>query len=218
MPIRVVIADDQALVRAGIRSLLSADHTIDVVGEAGNGIEAVQLARELSPDLILMDINMPGLNGFEATARLCEELPGTKVIVISQHDDEVTARRAVKAGAKGYVLKAGPVEELFAAIRAVCRGQSYFVSPIGDYLATWAAGGPAAPDLLARLSLRQREVLQLIAEGRSTKEIAYLLKLSGSTVDTHRTELMRRLDLHDVASLVRFAIREGLTRVQGPIE
>ena len=189
-----------------------------MVGEAADGIQAVQLVRELGPDLVLMDIGMPRLNGFEATARISEEFPRTKVIVLSQYDDEVTARRAVKSGAKGYVLKGTAVEELFAAIRAVCRGQSYFVSPVGDYLATWAASGTPDADPVATLSLRQREVLQLIAEGLSTKEIAYRLKLSSSTVDTHRTELMRRLNLHDVASLVRFAIRQGMTRVERPVK
>lgn len=198
--------------------MLTRDHTIDVVGEAADGIEAVQLVRDLGPDLVLMDIGMPRLNGFEATARLTEEFPLTKVIVLSQHDDEVTARRAVKSGAKGYVLKGAAVEELFAAIRAVCRGQSYFVSPVGDYFAAWAAGGSVDVDPLGTLSRRQREVLQLIAEGLSTKEIAFRLKLSSSTVDTHRTELMRRLNLHDVASLVRFAIRHGLTHIDRPIK
>ena len=189
-----------------------------MVGEASDGIDAVQVVKDLKPDVVLMDIGMPRLNGFEATARLSEECPQVRVIVLSQHEDEVTARRAVKSGAKGYVLKGAAVEELFAAVRAVCRGQSYFVSPVGDYVANWAAGGDTAVDPIASLSLRQREVLQLIAEGLSTKEIAFRLKLSSSTVDTHRTELMRRLNLHDVASLVRFAISQGMTHVDRPIK
>lgn len=212
MPIRIVIADDQALIRAGLRSLLETDASALVVGEAADGLAAVDQTLALEPDIVLMDIGMPRLNGFDATARLVQAGSPAKVIVLSLYDDELTARRAIKAGAKGYVLKSAGVDELWAAIRAVSRGQSYFVAPIGDYVAGWASGASAPDsDPMASLSPRQREVLQMIAEGMSTKEIAHQLHLSVSTIDSHRSELMRRLNKHDVASLVRFAIEHRLT-------
>lgn len=215
MALRIVIVDDQKLIRAGFRALLAQDNSVEVVGEAENGMEAVDRVITLKPDLVLMDLEMPVMNGFEATARLIEVGSKCKVIALSQHDDELMVRRSVQAGVKGYLLKSVGVEELWAAIRAVCRGQSYFVAPVGDYLSTWASEKGGGHDPLASLTPRQRQVLQMIAEGRSTKEIAHLLHLSGSTVDTHRTELMRRLNLHDVASVVRFALEQRLTSLRG---
>ena len=185
-----------------------------MVAEATDGATAVERVLALAPDIVLMDIEMPGLNGFEAAARLVRAGSTAKVIVLSQHDDELTARRALIAGAKGYLLKSVAVDELWTAIQAVHRGQSYFASPVGDYVASWAAATSTTPDPIAPLSGRQREVLQLIAEGLSTRAIAARLSLSVSTIDTHRTELMRRLHLRDVAALVRFAIQHKLTTVE----
>lgn len=211
VPIRLVVVEDQVLIRTALLALVARRKDIEVVGEAGTGREAMALIQERSPDVVLMDISMPDLNGIEATAKLAVTNPEVKVIILSSHEDESVVRRALKASARGYVVKGASGAELDAAINAVMRGEVYFSPVVASYLAKWAsqpAGSPGDP--LAPLSPRQREVLQLIAEGRSTKEIAFELGLSVSTVDTHRSELMRRLDIHDVAGLVRFAIAAGL--------
>lgn len=210
-PIRVLVADDHALVRAGIRSLVGAMGGVEVVGEASDGHEALRLAQTLRPHVVLMDISMPGLNGLEATARITRELERVRVIVVSMHASEEYASQAFRAGAAGYLLKDAAPDELERAIHAVARHEMY-LSPavsrhvIEDYRRYLAQ----EPDPLARLTSRQREVLQLVAEGRSSKEIARRLSLSVKTVESHRTGLMDRLDIHDVAGLVRFAVRVGL--------
>jgi DNA-binding NarL/FixJ family response regulator len=212
-PIRVVLADDHALVRAGIRALLAGIAGIEVVGEAQDGHEIIELVDKLRPRLVLMDIAMPGLNGLEATARIVKNHPGTAVIILSMHAGEEYALQALKAGASGYLLKDADLAELELGISAVARGETY-LSPVvskhlvADYRRRAAGQGQADP--LERLSSRHREVLQLIAEGNTTKDIAAKLKLSVKTVETHRAQLMDRLDIHDVAGLVRFAIRSGL--------
>jgi DNA-binding NarL/FixJ family response regulator len=213
MSIRIVIAEDQDLIRRSLRVLLEQTPDFAVVGEAGNGREAVAKAHALKPDVVLMDIGMPELNGIEATARILAEVPGTRVVMLSSHDDQGVVLRAVRSGARGYVLKTATADELAAAVRAVARGEVHFGPAVAEHLVLLAASPGAAADPLDRLSPRQREILQLIAEGRSTKEIAFDLGLSPSTVDTHRTELMRRLGIHDVAGLVRFAYAAGLLKV-----
>lgn len=213
MPIRVVIAEDQALIRMGLKALVTTRPDVEVVGEASTGREALAIVEQLQPDIVLMDVSMPDLNGIDATAKLAETHPAVRVIIVSAHEDEVMVKRALKASARGYLLKSAKPEELDAAISSVMRGNVYFSPLVGNYLAKWALQPPAEhDDPVSRLSPRQREVLQLIAEGRSTKEIAFELGLSVSTIDTHRTELMRRLDIHDVAGLVRFAFTAGLLR------
>jgi len=209
--IRLLLADDHRLMRAGLRALLHSLPQVQVVAEAGNGYEALQLAEQHRPDIVIMDIGMGELNGLEATARLTKLAPAPHVIILSMHANEEYVRRALQAGAVGYLLKGAEPAELEFAIQAVMRGETYLTPAVSkqvihDYLES----GAAKPDPLGELTPRQREVLQLIAEGQSTKEIAYRLNLSIKTVEAHRGELMNRLDIHDVAGLVRFAIRTGL--------
>jgi DNA-binding NarL/FixJ family response regulator len=209
--IRVLLADDHTLVRAGIRGLLEGLAEVDVVGEAGDGQEALRLAEELRPDVVLLDVGMPGLNGLEVAGRLAAFDSSIRVIILSMHTSEEYVLRALRAGCAGYLLKGSAVSELEIAVRAVARGESY-LSPavskrvVDDYVSR--TGGAADP--LDALTPRQREILQLAAEGHSSKEIAQRLGLSFKTVEAHRAQLMQRLNLHDLASLVRFAVRTGL--------
>ena len=209
--IRVVLADDHALVRAGIRSLIASIPGVEVVAEAGDGHELLALVAKLRPRIVLMDIAMPGLNGLEATARLARSHPETAVIILSMHVAEEYALQALRAGASGYVLKDADLSELELALNAVARGQTYLSPAMSKHLVSdYRRRVAEHADPLDRLTPRHREVLQLIAEGQTTKEIAARLKLSVKTVETHRAQLMDRLDIHDVAGLVRFAIRVGL--------
>jgi DNA-binding NarL/FixJ family response regulator len=211
MPIRIVLADDHVLIRAGLRALLHSLPNIEVIGEASDGYEAVDVIARNQPDVVIMDIGMPGLNGVDSTRRIVKHSPGTRVIILSMHANEEYVGRALEAGAMGYLLKGAEPAELELVLKAVMRGETYLSPSIAkplvqDYLFHRKEKTHPLPDLTAR----QREVLQLIAEGCSTKEIANKLKLSVKTVDTHRSELMHRLDIHDVAGLVRYAIRIGL--------
>jgi DNA-binding NarL/FixJ family response regulator len=211
--IRVLLADDHALVRAGFRALAQNLAGVEVVAEAADGRDALALIKTCQPDIVLMDISMTGLNGLEATARVVKEFPQVRVIILSAHSSEEYVCQALRAGAAGYLLKDAAIAELELALRAVARGETY-LSPavskhvISDYVRR--VGGEAGS--LDLLTPRQREILQLIAEGKTTKEIAGLLHLSVKTVETHRTQLMDRLDIHDIAGLVRFAIRVGLIK------
>jgi DNA-binding NarL/FixJ family response regulator len=208
---RILLADDHCLVRAGFRSLLEKIPTVEVVAEANDGREALELLKATRPDIVLMDIAMPRLNGVEAVGRISKEFPRTKAIVVSMHASEEYVWRALRAGASGYLIKDAAADELALAIQAVMNGETY-LSPrvsrvvIRNYFErTNNSQGP-----LERLTSRQREILQLIAEGKNTKEIASTLEISVKTVEAHRLQLMARLDIHDVASLVRYAIRSGL--------
>jgi len=210
-PTRVLLADDHALVRAGIRSLLSTVPGVEVVAEAGTGQEAVALAEKLRPHVVLMDIAMHNLNGLDATARIVKRHPETRVIIVSMHASEEYALEALRAGASGYVLKDADLMELEQAIGAVTRGDTYLSPAISRHvIADYRRRVTEQSEPLDRLTPRQREVLQRIAEGLSTKEIAFKLSLSVKTVETHRAQLMERLNIHDVAGLVRFAVRVGL--------
>lgn len=212
-PLRILLAEDHTLVRAGIRALLESLEGIEVIAEASDGLEALQLAATHHPDILLMDITMKGLNGLEAASRLSKERSATRVIMLSMHADQVYVRQALQAGAAGYLLKGADVAELELALKAVMRGDTYLSPSISKHLVGNLLTGKApAPSPLDELTPRQREILQLVAEGRTTKEIAGRLDLSVKTVETHRAQLMERLDIHDVPGLVKFAIRVGLTR------
>lgn len=207
--IRILLADDHALVRAGIRALVQRVSECEVVGEAGDGRSALQLAKTLQPDVVLLDVAMPELNGLDAIPRILKQNPKIAIIVLSMHASREYVLRAVQAGAAGYVLKNAVVDELENAIRTVARGNKYLTPAISEQIIAGVGNDP-----LESLTLRQREILQLIAEGRTTRQIAETLHISVKTVETHRTVLMRRLDLHDVAGLVRYAIRVGLVTVE----
>jgi len=209
--IRVLLADDHALVRAGIRSLLEKMPGLEVVGEASNGRETLAFVRSALPNLVLMDIAMPELNGLDTLAKVVKEFPGVKVVVLSAHANEEYVIRALRSGASGYMLKDAATAELQLAIGFVAQDKTY-LSPslsqtvIDSYLQR--VGGELSP--LEQPTTRQREIVQLIAEGKNTKEIASTLEISVKTVESHRLQLMARLDIHDVPGLVRYAIREGL--------
>jgi DNA-binding NarL/FixJ family response regulator len=209
--VRVLLADDHPLVRAGIRAVLEA-LLVEVVGEAGNGREVLDLVRTHRPDVVLMDISMPGLNGLEAAARMADEFPDVRVLILSMHDNEEYYWRALKVGAAGYLLKTEATEELETALRRVVEGEIYLSPEISArLLKKFPLQGIADHQSpLERLTGRQREVLQLMAEGQSTKAIANILQLSPKTVEYHRMKLMDCLDVHDVPGLVRFALRVGL--------
>ena len=209
--IRVLLADDHRLMRAGLRALLKSLELVQVIAEAGTGHEAIQLAEQHQPDIVIMDIAMPELNGLEATARLVKLTPAPRIIILSMHANEEYVKRALQAGAAGYLLKGAEPAELELAIKAVMRGETYLTSAISKQVVqNYLHPERMKTSPIKELTPRQREVLQLVAEGHSTKDIAQKLNLSVKTVDTHRTELMQRLDIHDIAGLVRYAIRIGL--------
>lgn len=215
MSIRLLIADDHKLMREGLRALLSGESDIEVIGEASNGREIVKMVEDSSPDIVLMDISMPQLNGIDATRQI-EDLSGdTRVIALSMHADRLFVQGVLKAGAAGYILKDSAFEELAQAVRAVSNGQMY-LSPgvagvvVEGFLKTNAP--PVADEV--SLTAREREVLQLITEGISTRDIATQLHISVKTVETHRRQLMKKLDLFTVAELTKYAIRNGLTRLE----
>jgi DNA-binding NarL/FixJ family response regulator len=217
MKLRVLLADDHILVREGIGSLLRQDSEIEVVGEADSGRAAVSLARQLSPDLVIMDVIMQDLNGVEATRQIVKENAKVKVIALSMYDSRAHISNMIEAGAMGYVLKTSAFDELSRAISVVQGGNFYFCSSITaviveDYLKRMRAGSrlPPAP---AGLSAREREVLSMISEGKSSKEIARVLGVSPKTVDSHRMHIMSKLKIASVAGLTRYALREGLTSI-----
>jgi DNA-binding NarL/FixJ family response regulator len=208
--LRVMLVDVHVLVRAGIRALLEAMPGALIVGEASNGREALALAREHAPDLVIMDISMPELNGIEATEAIVAAVPGTRVLILSMHAAEEFVRRAMRAGASGYVLKDSAPLELRLAVDSMARGEVYLSPRVSRHLVTALTEGGRAASPLAALTLRQREVLQMIAEGKSTKEIAVALGVSAKTVETHRAAIMSRLGIRDIAGLVMYAARHKL--------
>ena len=212
MPLyRILIADDHLLVRAGIRALIESIEGATVVAEANDGREAVDLAATLRPDIAILDVTMPGLNGLEAATRLREASPATRVIILSMHANEAYVRTALKSGAAGYLLKSATAGELQVALQTVARGEIYLSPAVSKQVVKGFVDGTAHDaSPLDALTTRQREILQLIAEGRSTKEVAFTLSISAKTVETHRAQIMERLEIHDLAGLVRFAIRTGL--------
>jgi two-component system response regulator NreC len=206
--IRILLADDHQMVRQGFRLILVSQDDMEVVGETGNGREAVELARALKPDVVVMDVTMPELNGIEATRKIRDLSPHTRILALSVHKDSVYVRGIICAGAEGYLLKESADTDLLAAVRAVAQGNSYLSPEVsGAILRDYRKHVTNPLDLL---STREREILQLIAEGKTNKEIAALLTLSVYTVDGHRTHIMEKLNLHSVGELVRFAVRHGL--------
>jgi DNA-binding NarL/FixJ family response regulator len=209
--VRVMLVDDHKLVRAGLRALLESLEGVEVVAEAAHGREALSLMPGHHPDIVLMDIGMPEMNGLEATTRIVKEFPASRVIILSMHSSEEYVLKALRAGAAGYLIKDAGSAELEVAVRAVARGESY-LSPavsklvVGEYMRR--VSGEENP--LDVLTPRQREILQLLAEGHNTQDIAQILNISVKTVETHRAQIMDRLDIHDLAGLVRYAIRAGL--------
>ena len=211
--IRVLLADDHLVVRKGLRFLLEQDPGITVVGEAGDGREAVRLADELSPAVIVMDIAMPQLNGIDATALILKRNPNTGIIMLSMHSDEGYLVRALSAGAKGYLLKDSAEDDLVRAVQTVAQGRPFFSPRIAqalldDYVRSLQQRG--MDDSYDLLTDREKEVLQLLAEGRTNKEVAALLSLSTYTVETHRTNLMQKLGLHNTAEIVLYAVRKKI--------
>lgn len=213
MDIRILLADDHQIMRDGLRGVLEKQPDMAIVGEAEDGRSAVRLAREMRPHVVIMDINMPGLNGVEATRQITDEVDGVRVVALSMQSDGPVVRRMFQAGAAAYLLKDCASAELVKAVRAVLQGRTYLSDGIAGVVvkqmtspapATGAGGGgPLTP--------KEREVLQLLAEGKTTKEIAAALFLSPKTVDTHRQHMMEKLDLHSIAELTKYAIREGIT-------
>jgi two-component system, NarL family, response regulator NreC len=211
--IRVLLADDHNLIRAGLRLVVSQQPDFVVAGEAENGRQAVALAEQLKPDIVVMDIKMPDLNGIEACQQIREALPDTQVVMLSMHSDEAYVLRALKAGARAYLLKDSAEADLARAIRAAAEGKSFFSPAVGkvlleDYMRKLQRTG--AEDSYELLSPREREILQLVAEGKSSKEIANLLNLSVYTIETHRAKLMEKLSLRNVPELILYAVRKGI--------
>jgi DNA-binding NarL/FixJ family response regulator len=215
--IRVLLTDDHMLFRQGIRNLLSAEPDMEVTGEAGNAAEAVDLARQSRPDVVLMDIGMAGMSSFEATRQIRKERPDTRVVFLSMYDDEDYLAECVDIGAHGYILKESPIEQLVTAIREVHRGGSY-LSPrlltklVDDFRLQGRGGVPRQPRF-STLTKREREILKLLAEGLSVKEIAASFDLSVKTIEAHKFNLMRKLDIHNKAQLVQYAIQKKIIRL-----
>jgi DNA-binding NarL/FixJ family response regulator len=208
-PVRVLLADDHALLRAGIRALLEKMPGIEVIAEAANGRHALALMESQRPDVVLMDLAMPGLNGIEGTAQAARKWPNTPILILSMYADEEHVLQALRVGAAGYLVKDAVPAELELAVRAVTRGEMYLSSAVARY-ALRARAPAEATSPLERLTPRLREILQLIAEGHTTKEIARILETSPKTVENHRARLMQRLGVNDVASLVRYALQYHL--------
>ena len=211
--IRILLADDHAIVRDGLRSLLEKQPDMTVSGEAADGREAVHFAEENSPDVVVMDIAMPNMNGIEATRRIVATRPATGVVILSMHQDESYVLRSLKAGAKGYLLKDSLRSDVIEAIRAVSQGRSFFTRKVGrilqeDYIRQLERRG--LDDSYDLLTDREREILQLVAEGQTNKEVAGLLNVSLTTVETHRTHILQKLGLHSIPELILYAVRKGI--------
>jgi DNA-binding NarL/FixJ family response regulator len=219
MSIRIFLADDHAIVRDGLRMLLEAQPDLQVIGEATNGRDAVQQVTQLRPDVAILDITMPELNGLEAARQIRESCEETQVIILSMHGSSAHVFEALRAGARGYLLKASAGASVVDAVRAVHAGQHYLSAEIMDQVIEHSLNqlsepSDEKPDPLARLSPREREVLQLVVEGKSSVQIADILHLSPKTVETYRGNLMRKLDLQNLPELVKFAVRHGLTPLE----
>jgi DNA-binding NarL/FixJ family response regulator len=210
-PLRILIADDHEVVRRGIRALLETRADWEVVGEAVSGREAVEEGKRLDPDLVIMDISMPEMNGLEATRQLRKAVPDTKVLILSVHDSEQLVREILEAGARGYVLKSDAGRDLVTAVEAVCQNKPFFTAKISEIVLEGFLKGGGAPDTpKSVLTAREREIVQLLAEGKSNKEIGEILDISVKTAETHRSHIMSKLNLHSMSDLVRYAVRNQL--------
>jgi len=215
LKIRVLLADDHAIVRAGLRMILAAEPDMSIVGETADGESALRMTEETHPDVVVMDISMPGMSGLDGVRRVKESVPDTQVVVLTMHEDQRYFFQALEAGASGYVIKGAAPIELLTAIRAVREGEAYFCPSLAkqmlnDYLRRADTGGEKEKDALGKLSDREKEVLKYIAEGKTGREIAAILYLSPNTVERHRANIMDKLGLHNRAELIKFAIRKGL--------
>jgi len=211
--IKILLVDDHAIMRDGIKALLSIYDDIEVVGEASEGREAIEMARELNPDVVVMDISMPGMDGLEVTRRLTKRNPGMKVIILTQHDNREYILSAIKVGAAGYIPKKALGSDLISAIRAVHSGDSFLYPSAAKTLIDDYRKQAEQPDIYESLTEREREILKLIAEGLTSREIANALYISQKTVQGHRTKIMEKLDLHNRTELIKYAIRKGLVDI-----
>jgi len=212
--VRILVADDHEIVRQGLRALLETQPGWQVAGEATNGREAVEKAKRLKPDLVVLDVSMPSLNGLEAARQIRKSLPDTEVLILTMHDSEQLIREVLEVGARGYVLKSDAGRELVTAVETVRKHKPYFTSRVNEIVLDGylRSGSPEDHNMprVVRLSAREREIVQLLAEGKSNKEVAVALHISVKTAETHRTNLMRKLDLHSISELVRYAIRNKI--------
>ncbi len=212
-PVRILLVDDHTILRAGLRSLLSDYPDFQVVGEAADGAEALARVNDLKPDVVVMDIGMPGVNGLVATRQILQAHPETRILILTQYDNKEYVLPLLKLGAAGYVLKQTVDTELVTGIRAVARGESFLYPPIAKMmLEAYREDAAKSEDPYTQLSDREREVLLLVAEGRSSREMAEILHISPNTVDVHRARLMHKLDLHSVAEISAYAVRRGLVK------
>jgi DNA-binding NarL/FixJ family response regulator len=215
-PLRLLVVDDHAVVRRGVRALLESRPGWEVCGEAVDGQDAIRKAADLKPDIVVLDISLPGLNGLEATSRILKESPESEVLILTMHHSEELAQQVIKAGARGYVLKSDADQSLVAAIEKLSQHQTFFTSRVAEFVLDSGARGenarPAVEDPSRRMTSRERQIVQLVAEARSTKEVASHLGISVKTVEAHRTNIMRKLRLRSVSELVRYAIRNGIVQ------
>ncbi len=219
MKLRILIADDHELVRRGLSSLLQSREGWEVCGEASDGREAVEKARQLKPDFVIVDVGMPNLNGLAATRQLTQDDPQAKVIVLTITDSDHVIREALNAGARGFVLKSDAARDLVSAIEALQRGQMFFTPRVNEmvlagFLEKGAVGARGAPPKFPALTPREREVIQLLAEGKSSKEVASVLNLSTKTAETHRSNIMRKLGFHSIRDLILYAVKNNIIQVQ----
>ncbi|HKE25690.1 MAG TPA: response regulator transcription factor [Bryobacteraceae bacterium] len=213
IPIRILLADDHTVVRDGLRALVEKQPDMSVIGEAADGRDTIRMAEEQSPDVIIMDIAMPNMNGIEATRRIIASNPQTAVLILSMHQDESYVLRSLKAGARGYLLKDSVRSDVIEAIRAVVQGRSFLTRKVSrilqeDYVREMERRG--LEDSYDLLTDREREILQLVAEGRTNKEVASMLNISLTTVETHRTHILQKLNLHSIPELILYAVRKGI--------
>jgi DNA-binding NarL/FixJ family response regulator len=217
---RILVADDHEVVRQGVRSLLEAHPGWEVIAEASDGRDAVEKASQLHPDVVILDIGMPNLNGLEATRQILREHPGARVLILTMHDSEQVVREVLEAGARGFILKSDAGRDLVAAVEALQRNKTFFTSKVAEMvLETFLKSKPEETFSTREiLTPREREIVQLLAEGKSTKEVAVVLNLSVKTAETHRSNLMRKLNLHSISELVLYAVRNNIVQlVETPV-